>query len=127
VDLAVPNASSGTVSVMLNLPVIGIFPNALNFGAEKVGVKSNPQTITIGNPSGTPIAISKPKIMGTNAADFAETTTCPLAPSTLVAGASCSISVTFTPKATGARSATLSLKDTVPGSPQLIPLGGTGQ
>jgi hypothetical protein len=29
------------------------------------------------------------------------------------------------PKATGARTATLSLKDSVPGSPQLIPLGGT--
>jgi hypothetical protein len=126
-DLAVANAYSNSVSVLLNLPVIGVFPNALNFGKEKVGVKSNPQTITIGNPSGTPIAINKPKITGTNAADFAETTNCPVAPSTLVAGSSCSISVTFTPKSTGSRSTTLSLKDTVPGSPQLILLGGTGQ
>jgi hypothetical protein len=126
-DLAVPNASSGTISVLLNLPVIGIFPNALNFGTEKVGVKSNPLTVTIGNPSGTPISINKPKVIGANAADFAETTTCPLAPSTLVGGASCSVTVTFTPKATGARSAAISLKDNVPGSSQLIPLGGTGQ
>jgi hypothetical protein len=126
-DLAVPNASSGTVSILLNLPVIGIFPNALNFGTEKVGVKSSALNVTIGNPSGTPISISKPKMTGANAADFAETTTCPLAPSTLVAGASCSISVTFTPKSTGARSAMLSLKDSAPGSPQLIQLGGTGQ
>jgi hypothetical protein len=126
-DLAVANAYSNSVSLMLNLPVIGIFPNALNLGTEKVGVKSNPQTITIGNPSGTPITISKPKLTGANAGDFAETTTCPIAPSTLAAGSSCSISVTFTPKSTGTRDATLSLKDTVPGSPQLIPLGGTGQ
>jgi len=126
-DLAVANAYSNSVSLLLNLPVIGIFPNALNFGTEKVGIKSDRQTITVGNPSGTPISISKPKITGADAADFSETTTCPTAPSTLVAGASCSISVTFTPKAAGARNATLSLKDSVPGSPQLISLSGTGQ
>lgn len=126
-DLAVANAYSNSVSLLLNLPVIGVFPNALNFATAKVGTKSNPLTITIGNPSGTPISISKPKIVGADAADFAETTTCPLAPSTLVAGSSCSISVTFTPKSTGSRSAALSLKDSVPGSPQLIPLAGTGQ
>ena len=125
--LAVPNAASNTVSIMLNLPVIGIFPNTLNFGSETVGVKSSALTITIGNPSGTPISITgKPKISGADAPDFAETTTCPLKPSTLAAGAQCSISVTFDPKASGTRSATLSLKDSVPGSPQAIALGGTG-
>src|SRR5208282_2167628 len=98
------------------------------FGTEKVGVKSSAQTITIANPSGTPITISgKPKISGADKTDFAETTTCPLSPHTLAPGALCSISVTFDPKATGARSATLSLKDSVPGSPQSIALGGTGQ
>jgi hypothetical protein len=126
-DLAVPNASSGTVSVMLNLPVIGIFPNALNFGSEKVGTKSSPLTITVGNPSGTPIKVKKPAISGTDAGDFAQTTTCPLSPATLGPGSSCSVVVTFTPKTTGARNATLKITDSVPGSPQLIPLGGTGQ
>jgi hypothetical protein len=104
-DLAVPDAYSGSVSIMLNLPVIGIFPNALNFGTEKVGVDSNPMTITIGNPSGAPIDISKPKITGADAKDFVETTNCPVAPSSLAPGTNCSIAVTFTPKATGARTA----------------------
>jgi hypothetical protein len=126
-DLAVPNTFSNNVSVLLNLPVISVFPNALNFGSETVGVKSGPLTITIGNPSGTPISISKPSFKGTDAKDFAETTTCPLEPSTLAAGAQCSINVTFDPKATGARSAMLSLKDTAPGSPQTIALAGTGK
>jgi len=95
---------------------------------DRISVKSSPLTITIANPSGTPITISgKPKISGADVTDFAETTTCPLSPHTLVAGAGCSISVTFDPKATGARSATISLKDSVPGSPQAIALGGTGQ
>jgi hypothetical protein len=90
-------------------------------------VKSTPLTITISNPSGTPITITKPKITGADATDFAETTTCPLSPHKLAPGGQCSISVIFDPKATGTRSATLSLKDTVPGSPQAIALGGTGQ
>jgi len=131
VDLAVANGglsgNSGMIAVQLNLSVIAVFPNAVNFGTEKVGVKSSPQTISIANPSGTPITISKPKISGADASDFAETTTCPLTPKTLAPGAECSISVTFDPKATGARSAKLSVKDSVPGSPQSIGLGGTGQ
>jgi hypothetical protein len=127
-DLAVTNYLGSTVSVLLNLPVISVFPTALNFGNETVGVKSSPQTITIANPSGTPISITgKPKISGADATDFSETTTCPLKPKILAPGAECSISVTFDPKATGARSATVSLKDSVPGSPQSIALGGTGQ
>jgi hypothetical protein len=126
-DLAVANAYSNSVSLMLNLPVIGIFPNALNFGAEKVGVKSSPLSITIGNPSGTPITVKKPTISGANAKDFWQTTTCPLSPAILAPGSNCSVVITFTPKTTGARDATLKITDSVPGSPQAISLGGTGQ
>src|SRR5664279_2199560 len=89
-DLAVPNTESGSVSLLLNLPVIGIFPNSLNFGSQRVGVRSSPRTITIGNPSGTPISISKPRLVGSAAADFAQSTTCPVKPSTLAPGAQCS-------------------------------------
>jgi hypothetical protein len=126
-DLAVPDGYLGKVSIMLNLPVIGIFPDALSFGTEKVGVKSSPLSITIANPSGTPITVKKPTISGTAAGDFAETTTCPLSPATLGPSASCSVVITFTPKTTGARAATVKIADSVPGSPQLISLSGTGQ
>ena len=60
---------------------------------------------------------------GTNAADFARTTTCG---ATLAAGASCNISVTFRPTATGSRTASLSVTDSAPGSPHTVPLTGTG-
>jgi hypothetical protein len=126
-DLAVANSDSGTVSLLLNIPVIGIFPNTLNFGTEKVGTKSSPLTITVGNPSGTPITVKKPALSGVDAGDFAQSTTCPVSPATLAPGLSCSVVVTFTPKAAGARSATLKITDNVPGSPQLVSLGGTGQ
>src|SRR5437588_10929333 len=47
--------------------------------------------------------------------DFAATSTganaCPMSPATLAAGANCTINVTFTPTASGARTGTLLLAD----------------
>src|SRR5947207_13035700 len=62
--------------------------------------------------------------------DFAATSTgasaCPTSPATLAAGANCTINVTFTPTASGARTGTLSLADDAGGSPQIITLSGNG-
>jgi hypothetical protein len=125
-DLAVANTFSNSVSLLLNLPVISVFPNTVAFGNEAVHHKSNAQTITIGNPSGTPFDIASIKIAGANPGNFAETTTCPVSPSTLAPGATCSITVTFTPSAAGTRTAKLEISDTVLGSPQSITLTGNG-
>ena len=62
-------------------------------------------------------------LTGANAADFSQTNTC--APS-LAPVASCTFSVTFTPSAPGARSATMTLIDEDAGSPQTVALSGTG-
>ncbi|MGH3427959.1 MAG: hypothetical protein ACRDQZ_10400 [Mycobacteriales bacterium] len=56
-------------------------------------------------------------------ADYSETDDCP---SILTAGASCHITVTFTPHAPGQSSTNLRLIDDAPGSPQLVPLTGNG-
>ena len=45
---------------------------------------------------------------------------------TLAAGASCTISVVFTPQANGTRTATLNIADNATGSPQMVALSGTG-
>ena len=126
-DLAVANYASNSVSVLLNLPVISVFPNPLAFAKEAVGKKSKPQSITIGNPSGTPLSVTSVKIAGADPGDFAETNTCPISPATLAPGATCSITVTFTPAASGKRSGKIELTDTVPGSPQSITLTGSGK
>jgi hypothetical protein len=44
----------------------------------------------------------------------------------LSAGAECTITVTFSPQAAGTRTSNLSISDNAPGSPQSIPLTGTG-
>src|SRR2546429_524572 len=62
--------------------------------------------------------------------DFAATSTgasaCPTSPATLAAGGTCTINVTFTPTALGARTGTLSLADDAGGSPQIMTLSGNG-
>src|SRR5205807_8040797 len=56
--------------------------------------------------------------------DFAQTNNCS---STLAPGASCTVSVTFTPRMTGTRSGTLTVSDDASnGSPQSTSLSGTG-
>src|SRR5437588_2344749 len=62
--------------------------------------------------------------------DFAATSTganaCPMSPATLAAGGNCTINVTFTPTASGARTGTLLLADNAAGSPQTVALSGNG-
>jgi hypothetical protein len=122
-DLATANAStfgnSGSATVLLNEPVIGLSTASLTFGSQKVGTTSAPMAITVSNPGATPLKITSITIAG----DFAETNTCP---AKLAVGANCTISVTFSPTATGSRTGTLSIKDGALTSIQKIALSGTG-
>jgi hypothetical protein len=103
--------------------IITFSPSTLNFGSEPVGQTTAPQNITLTNVSGiTSVSISSISIKGAERADFADTNTCG---STLGPGASCTISVTFTPTATGVRSAHVSINDNG-GGLQNVSLTGTG-
>jgi subtilisin family serine protease len=100
--------------------------NTLNFGSQTTNTTSAGQTVTLTNNGPGALTISSIGITGTNASEFAETTTCPLTPSTLAANANCSISVTFTPTAGGARTAAVTITDNGSGSPRSVTLNGTG-
>ena len=104
-------------------PAVSLSPDGLGFGEQLVSTASAPQTITLSNFSGRALDINQIAITGANSGDFAETNNCP---STLASGASCVITLTFTPTATGGRAAEVSITDNVPGSPQTAPLGGFG-
>jgi hypothetical protein len=69
------------------------------------------------------LTIASIKITGTNNGDFSEINTCG---TSLAAGASCTINVTFKPTKTGTRTGTLSITDNAAGSPQTVSLTGTG-
>ncbi len=82
--------------------------------------------MTLTNSGNAALTIASIGLGGANAGDFAQTNACPLGPATLAAGASCAISVTFTPAASGSRTATLAVADDAAGSPHTVALTGTG-
>ena len=56
-------------------------------------------------------------------AEFGQTNNCP---ATLAAGASCTISITFTPTIAAKRTGTLTITDNARGAPQRVSLSGVG-
>jgi hypothetical protein len=96
------------------------------FGNQPVGTASAAQSVTLSNSGNAPLTINNLSITGTNAGDFSQTTTCPVGAGTLAAAASCTISVTFTPTVTGARSAGIAISDNGTGGMQTVALSGTG-
>jgi hypothetical protein len=98
-------------------------PLNLNFGNQTVGITSASQVSTMTNSTGATLTIASINLTGSNSTDFSETNTCG---TSIPAGGSCSITVTFTPSATGARTAVVSITDNAPVSPQTLPLTGTG-
>ena len=103
--------------------VVGFSPGALNFAPQKTGTTSPPQNVTVTNHGATAVSISLIYTSGADAAAFSETNACP---SSLNAGATCAVAVTFSPKKTGSRSAHLVVRDSGGGGQQEIVLTGTG-
>jgi hypothetical protein len=108
-------------------PAVGFTPSTLSFGNQTLNTTSTPALpVTLKNTGTGPLTINAIVASG----DFAETSTganaCPINPATLAAGATCTINVTFTPTALGTRTGTLAVTDNAVGSPQTVPLTGTG-
>jgi hypothetical protein len=104
------------------LPVT-VSPTALAFGSQKVGTTGAAKTTTFSNPNVVAVTLASVDVSG----DFAAIAdTCPRAPESLAAGASCTVSVTFTPTATGTRTGSILFTDDATGSPQKVTLTGTG-
>jgi hypothetical protein len=97
----------------------------LSFGNQLVKTTSTAKSVTVKNNGTTSITMGT--ITLTETADFAiSANTCPASGSALTAGSSCTISVTFGPKSTGAKRGSVVVNDNDPSSPQLIGLTGTG-
>ena len=99
-------------------PAVSLSPTSLTFASQTVGTTSAAQTVTLKNTGTASLSISSIAASG----NFAETTACP---SSLPAGASCTISVTFTPTAAGTPTGSISITDNAAASPQAVSLSGT--
>ena len=102
-----------------------ILSAGLSFPLLPVGTTSAPQTVILTNSGTADLLISSVAITGTNAGDFAASAgTCQ--GTTVTPGGTCSVNLTFTPSATGSRSASLVFTDNANSSPQSVVMMGSG-
>ena len=94
-------------------------PSSESFGNENVGSTSPAQSVTVNNPGTSAVSMSSIGVTG----PFGESNNCG---TSLAAGASCTVSVTFAPTAAGSATGTLSVDSSAPGSPLTVALSGTG-
>src|SRR5262249_31860789 len=99
---------------------LALFPGTVAFGTQTIATTSPPQFVSLTNVGTGALAITAISPSG----DFTAVSNCG---STVAVGASCSIAVTFTPTAAGARTGAISIVDDASGSPHTGPLHGTGQ
>jgi len=133
ITLTAHNGVSPDATQTYTLAVSGlrISPTSVNFGTLYLG-QIGSQLVTLTNTGTTPITISSVTITapGNALADYGDITLCPpltiTLPATLAAGKSCAIAVgtlawlkIFSPTAS---TATLTITDSVAGSPQSVPL-----
>ena len=101
-------------------PTVTLSTAKLSFPKTVIGVTSKSKSVTWTNTGTATLNISSIAASG----DFAiSNNTCG---ATVSAGASCAVSVTFTPTAKGSRQGNLTFNDNAPGSPQIVALVGTG-
>ncbi len=102
---------------------IAVSPSSLSFASRPINTTSSAQTIAVSNGGGASFQITGITLSGTDAAAFTASNGC----STVAAGASCTISLTFKPTTTGAKAATLAIASTAIGTPSVsVSLSGTG-
>jgi hypothetical protein len=116
--------SGNTQSVLLTgtggASTATVSPASLTFAATKVGTSTAPVAVTITNSGTMSLNFTSVGITG----DFSQSNNCG---SSVAPGASCIVSVLFTPIATGSRTGTLTIdSDAQNGAVQTVSLSGTG-
>jgi hypothetical protein len=103
-------------------PQASFNPTSLNFGTIEVG-HSSTKDVTLTNTGTTALDITSVSSTGPDKSNYVPSNACP---SSLSPGDNCIISITFTPSATGTRSADLTVIDNAEISKQNVSLTGKG-
>jgi len=123
------NASPATESAQLSgtglapAPAVTLVPGSLDFGTVTQGSSAS-LNVSVTNSGTAPLHITTVVLGGANANDYNSSS--PTCNSAVAVNSACTIIVTFTPLASGLRSATVTITDDSPGSPQTIAVKGTG-
>jgi hypothetical protein len=107
-------------------PAVTLVPGTLNIPAPPAtitqGTSSTPQPITVTNSGNAPLQITGTSMSGVNNNDFSvSSNTCS---GSFAANASCTISIIFSPLASGVRTTTLTITDNAANSPQSVTIYG---
>jgi len=119
VDISSPQSVSLTGTGTNSAPVVMFTPTSLTFPGQLVTTSSATMPVTLKNTGSATLNITSITASG----DFTQTNTCG---ASVPAGMTCTITVTFKPTATGNLTGTISVADDANGSPQTVPLSGTG-
>jgi len=112
-----------TQTVNATYSLASLSPTSLSFGTVSSGKSSTPQSATLSNTGTTPLIISSIGFTGANPSNFVQTNTCPSPSSSLAAGKSCTISVTFNSSGRAA-TANLTVTDDTQAGTQTVSLSG---
>jgi parallel beta-helix repeat protein len=107
---AVGGSSTATLSVS---------PTSLTFASQALNTTSSAQQVTVNNTGTAAATLSVIVTTG----DFSQTNTCG---TSIAAGASCTVSVRFTPTASGTRTGDLTIASNASNNPATVALTGTG-
>lgn len=102
-----------------NSATLSANPSSLTFASQALNTTSASQPVTVSNTGTAAASVSGVSVTG----DFAQTNNCG---TSIAAGASCTVNVSFRPTASGARSGSLTITSNASNSPTTVGLSGTG-
>jgi uncharacterized repeat protein (TIGR03803 family) len=108
---------------------VAFTPPTLSFGNVLLGTTPTKLSVTVTNTGDTNLTFAGGAVTlsGANAADFAISSNGCSGQSLAPATGSCNVTVTYTPSVLGGETASLNFADNAFGSPQTVPISGTGQ
>jgi large repetitive protein len=107
-----------------NGPLVTVTPGSIAFGGQQVGTVSAAHFYTVTNVGSAGLVVTGATVTGKNPGDFRVHTGCAGAP--VPPGGTCTMAVRFAPSSTSLRTATTSVSDNAPPSPQGVPVTGFG-
>ena len=101
-------------------PGLQISPSSIDFGEDTIHTDSPPETITVSNPTKSPISL---ELILASGIDFSQKNDCG---PTLAPGGKCRIEVSFMPAIPGPRTGNLQITESN-GNPHFVALSGSGK
>ena len=102
-------------------PALILSPGSVSFGSQPCDKSSGVRSVTLTNSGTADATIASVSVTGTDAGSFLQANNCG---TSMQAGASCTIDITFAPSASGSHAALLTVTDKAGGSPHTVSLSG---